>query len=105
MSKTTTGTNMEQESYLSLEHSCKGDEILTEEAAKILVNTEFGFEASRIKILTEVKTYSSVGGRLVEKSTYTRKPLYASTDWNYVRFDVNGFKYEMIDGELYFYYD
>lgn len=106
MAKTTTGTNLEQESYLKLEQSCSGcEEILTEAAAKILINKEFGFEASRIRIYTEVKTYENVGGRLVGKDTYTRKPLYASTDWNYIRFNVAGFQYEMIDGSLYFYYD
>lgn len=34
---------------------------------------------------------------------YKREPLYASTDWNYVRFDVNDVEYEYINGQLMLY--
>lgn len=35
---------------------------------------------------------------------YDREPCYGSTDWNYVRFDVNGIEYEYINGQLVMYW-
>lgn len=35
--------------------------------------------------------------------TYDREPLYESTDWNYVRFDVCGMTYEYVNGQLVMY--
>ena len=35
--------------------------------------------------------------------TYEREPLYESTDWNYVRFDVCGMAYEYVNGQLMMY--
>jgi len=34
-----------------------------------------------------------------------REPLYCASDWNYARFDVNGWQYEMINGGLHQYYN
>jgi hypothetical protein len=99
-------SNMSAADYAKLEKA--GDE-MTEERAKIIVNNIFGFEASRIIIIYEVEVDTTEAGatRLTYKSVL-RKPLYCSTDWNYVRFNIRGcagpWYYEMINGELRFVY-
>ncbi len=57
------------------------DEEITEEAARIKVCEEFGFEASRVKIIG---------------SAY-----YDATDWNYIRFNCAGWAWLMRNGEIY----
>jgi hypothetical protein len=54
---------------------------ITKERAVLEVNTEWGFEASRVKILG---------------STY-----YESTDWNWIRFNCAGMAWLMCNGQLY----
>jgi len=101
------GTNMSQSDYMALAddtNRAPSTDELTEEQAKILVNEWFGFEASRIEIISEVKTYIKDGRYIKEYQTFDRKPQYAATDWNYVRFNVNNWYYEMINGQLYPYY-
>lgn len=52
-----------------------------EECAKLLINSEWGFEASRIKILGT--------------------PYYESTDWNFICFRCGPYDWLMRNGELY----
>lgn len=103
------GTNMSQECYERLLESCTGHNgdprVMGEEEAKQLVADEFGFAPERIEIITTVHTYEvNKHRRLREAATYTRQPLYDATDWNYVRFDVQGagnvWYYEMVNGDL-----
>lgn len=102
------GTNMTQADYIKLadEHNTHTPEtwVMTEDEAKIYINREFGFEASRIKIISEVHNYRKEGNCCVEHQTFTRKPQYCATDYNYVRFDVNNWYYEIVNGQLYQYY-
>ena len=91
----TAGTHLTEEEYQKL------DADISEMEAKARINQEFGFEFGRIRIVTEVKTYRREDHRLYPDKTYTRKPQYESTDWNYIRFDCAGWSWEMIDGELY----
>ena len=99
------GTNMSQADY---ERLCGRVDIktwkMTDEAAKILVNDEFGFEVSRIKIISEVETYIKEGNTAKVYQKFTRPPQYCATDYNYVRFNVGIWQYEMINGSLHFYY-
>ena len=108
------GTNMEQEKYLDLEKTaeqlvgrCDSSTVFTDAEAKVLINSEFGFETSRIKILKEGEIdVTEKGDRYTKLEKVPRKPVYASTDWNYIRFNIrlgNGreWYYEMINGHLH----
>lgn len=57
------------------------DTEITTEQAVVEVNQEWGFEASRVKILDN--------------------PYYESTDWNWIRFDCAGMTWLMCNGQLY----
>lgn len=81
------GSHMEADDYENLKRSA---EIMTDTEAAIFVNKNFGFEASRIEILHEREVNATEGGShylKIEKAEGL--PLYASTDWNYVRFNVH----------------
>jgi hypothetical protein len=60
------------------------NEITTAEAI-LEVNSEWGFEASRVKILGT--------------------PYYESTDWNFIRFDCAHMTWLMRNGQLYQVYE
>jgi hypothetical protein len=96
-------SNMSVADYAKLE---KASEEMTDAEAKILVNDEFGFEVSRIKILREAEIDTTEPGakRLTHRKV-PRKSMYCATDWNYIRFDVRGsaatWQYEMINAQLY----
>lgn len=99
-----TGTNLPQEEYEKVEM------IIAETSPKFdavkFVADEWRFQEEYIRIVKTVHTYEkNRHGVLRVKDTYEREPFYASTDWNYVRFDVNDMHYEVVNGELYFYYD
>lgn len=93
------GTHLPEEEYKKL------DAEISEVEAKAYINREFGFEFGRIEIITEVKTYYAENHRIYPDKTYTRKPQYEATDFNYIRFNCAGWKWEMIDGDLYPYED
>ena len=97
------GTQMSQHDYAKL---CGdgGEWIMTEDEAKVWINNEFGFEASRIKIIAEVTTYYKDGNTCKPYQIYARTPQYCATDYNYARFNVNNYYYEAINGQLYQYY-
>lgn len=96
-----TGTNMEQVRY---EHLASSGRKMTDQEAREFIAEECGFSAEKIDILHESKTYEvNKHHRLRVSGTFSRNPVYESTDWNYVRFDCAGFMYELINGELYFY--
>ena len=57
------------------------DTEITTERAVVEVNQEWGFEASRVKILDN--------------------PYYESTDWNWIRFNCAGMSWLMCNGSLY----
>lgn len=96
-----TGTNMEQDRY---EHLASSGRKMTDQEAREFIAEECGFSAEKIDILHEAKTYAVNKHHLLRVSgTFSRNPVYESTDWNYVRFDCADFMYELINGELYFY--
>ena len=106
------GTNMSQEDYERLETAAKAlvghcdvSSLLTDSEAAMLVNSEFGFEASRIVILHEAEiVISEPGAQYLKFEKVPRMPLYDSTDWNYVRFNVRAcaceWYFEMVNGDL-----
>ena len=101
-----TGTQMPQDKYLTLERF--GD-IMTDEKATEWITEEFGFKPEAVKIKAKVQTYEVNRHHIMrDGETYERKPIYCSTDWNYVRFNVVGnttWQYEAINGELHQYID
>ena len=104
---------MTQEDYTRLEKAARADyergsghSVLTDEEAILLINKEFGFEASKIEILHKAELdITEPGARYVKTEQAARPPMYASTDWNYVRFNVHcrpaTWYYEMINAQLY----
>ncbi len=56
-------------------------EAITEDRAKVLLNSEFGFEVSRLELLGT--------------------PYYGATDWNFIRFRCGRYDWLMRDSELY----
>lgn len=105
MEKYIAGTHMSQEDYLNLAADCNYSEQPSEYEFKSFINRNFGFEFSRIEIKQSVDTFYSENHRLRKAATYERKPLYSASDWNYIRFDVMGNQWEIINGQLYFYED
>lgn len=97
------GTNMSEADYQELYKD--GLSEMTEPEAKMLINVEFGFEASRIKIINDVETFVKNGFYTKKYQSFKRKPQYFSSDYNYVRFNVDSYQYEMVNGELIPYYD
>jgi hypothetical protein len=90
---------------------CSGNSVekpngyLSDEEAKILINNEFGFEASRIKILHEAEiVVSEPGSAYLKFDKVPRRPVNESTDWNYIRFNIRGcageLYFEMVNGDL-----
>ena len=96
-----TGTNMEQERY---EHLVRSGRKMTDQEAREFIADECGFSADKITIHHKASTYEvNKHHRLRVAAEYNRDPVYASTDWNYVRFDCAHFMYELVNGELRFY--
>lgn len=95
------GTNMDQSRYEQLASAGK---VMSEQEAIELIAAECGFSPKKIRIVPKVSTYEANKYHQMRKSnTYTRQPVYCSTDWNYVRFDCANFLYELVNGELQFY--
>ena len=88
--------------YTRLLHGCKPME---KEAAAELVADEFGFKKECVYVLDKVPVYKkNRHGQIKAFGCEDRPPVYASTDWNYIRFDVivkgQTFSWEMVNGEL-----
>ena len=95
--------NVSQEEYDRLANS-GGTIDLDDESARQLVAREFGFDPSKIVIQRSVPQYEIDQHRRLRKvGEIAREPQYNATDWNYVRFDVCGWEYEMYNGSLKFY--
>jgi len=106
---TNCGTNMSQDRYEELMESCTGHHgdphVMSEDEARQLVAEEFGFDPERVEIIAAVHTYEvNKHQRLQKAATYTCRPLYDATDYNYVRFNIRcagaTWTYEMVSGEL-----
>ena len=73
-------------------------------AAKKFVVDSFGFNPDRVLIMDEYpKQEINRHGKIrnAKGEFYARKPLYESTDYNYILFSCAGIDYECVDGELY----
>ena len=73
------------------------------EAARVIKRDE---SEDLIQIITELKTYEvNKYNQLRQTETVIRKPVYNATDWNYIRFNVQSWQYEVINGQLEQYCD
>ena len=97
------GTNMSEEEYAILARD--GTELNDLDALR-RVYEECGFDMARIHIVEKVCCYEANKHHECRVSReYSRRPFWGSTDWNYIRFDVGNFQWELVNGELMPYYD
>lgn len=97
------GTRMTQRDYVKLRED-RFTKTMTDEEAANFIAEELGFNAERVRIIRKAETYEvNKHHRMRVAETYEREPLYESTDWNYVRFDVCGMTYEYVNGQLELY--
>lgn len=97
------GTWMAQRDYVKLRED-RFTKTMTDEEAANFIAEELGFDPKKVKIIPTVETFeSNKYHRMRVAVRYKRESLYSSTDWNYVRFDVNGIEYEYVNGQLELY--
>jgi hypothetical protein len=95
-------TAMPQADYVEL---AKHDDPMTDEQAIARIADEFGFTPEKIKIVRTVGFYEiNRHGKIRLRGEHSRPPVWASTDWNYIRFNVCGTAYECVNGEIQLYY-
>lgn len=98
-------SHMSQDRYADLRKSC-GTEVFSQSRAAVWIEHEFGFSYSKIRVFVSIPEYEINRHRQIRKiGLVSREPAYNATDWNYVRFDVCGLQYEVVNGELYQYCD
>lgn len=69
---------------------------------KDMISQEFGFAREYIQIQRQLPVLEINKYRQLRKTgqMIQRDPLYNATDWNYAAFEVRGYCYEMVNGEL-----
>ena len=98
-------SRMSQEDYDALKAQMDTD-IFGQAKAAVWVSEEFGFEYGKIRVCFEIPEYQkSRDGDIRKCGTVDRLPVYNATDWNYIRFDVVGWQWEVVNGQLYQYND
>lgn len=98
-------SQMKDEEYLKLKQA-GGTEELSDQTARERIGQEFGFRIDLIHIHRTIPKYEwNRHNRIRRNGERDRPPVYNATDWNYCRFDVSGWKYEVINGQLYQYSD
>lgn len=97
------GTNMTEQEYQRLAEDTAP---MQETYAIRRIAQDWGFNEGCITLVDTVETYEVNKHHTCRVSgTYSRPPIWAATDWNYIRFDVCGNQWEIVDGELMPYYD
>lgn len=98
--------NVSQADYKRLEAS--DAKKLSDEEAKDIIASEFGFDPSKIYIVHKVyKKEINRHGQIRRAGTIERKALFDVWDWNYICFNVVGnttMGYEMYNGQLQMYW-
>jgi len=98
--------NVSQADYTKLADGAEGgrcSHYMTDDEAKEWVCDEFGFNPAKVTILHEVYAYEiNRHGQLRRTGKMLdRRPVYCATDYQYIRFDVNGcWMYECWNDEL-----
>lgn len=97
------GTNMSEHEYQLLADDTAP---MSELDAIRRIAQECGFDMSCIHLVQTVETFDkNKYGKCRVSGSYSRLPVWASTDWNYIRFQVCGNQWEIVNGELMPYYD
>ena len=97
------GTNMSEHDYQLL---ADDEPPLSELDAIRHIYEECGFDMAHIKIVKTVNTYDvNKHHKCRISGEFSRLPVWSSTDWNYIRFDVAGLQWELVNGDLRQYYD
>lgn len=87
--------NVRQKDYEELRNT-NFTKKLTDEEATEYINRYFGFEKGRIRVIHEVPVYEINRHNVLRQvGVEKRDPLYASSDWNYIRFDCADMAYEL----------
>lgn len=98
-------SRMNQLQYESLRKS-GSTKVLGISDAATWIAEEFGFSYPDIKVLNSIPLYEINRHRQIRKSgEVKRDPAYNAADWNYVRFDIKGWQYEVVNGTLFKYCD
>ena len=96
------GTNMSEKEYAEL---ADDEPPLSDLEAIRRVHKECGFDMAYIQIVTTVQTFDkNKHGKCRISGTYNRQPVWSSSDWNYIRFNVADMQWEIVNGELQAYY-
>lgn len=96
------GTHMEESDYRKLAEMCDTKH-MSEAEARLFIGANLGFDPLRVKIVHVVNDYYRDGSSLRARNAYFRDSQYNASDWNYFRFDVCGWQYEYVNGDLVFY--
>lgn len=97
------GTNMSEREYQLLADDTAP---MSELDAIRRITQECGFDMACIELVQTVETFDkNKYGKCRVSGSYSRLPVWASTDWNYIRFQVCGNQWEIVNGELMAYYD
>lgn len=93
--------NVSQNDYNALAQAA-GTRKLSDEEAKEMLYSQYGFAKEKITILHTVPKYEVNRHRKLRKvGEFERVPLYNSTDWNYIRFDCGCMTYELFNDSLF----
>jgi hypothetical protein len=96
------GTNMSEREYQLLADDTAP---MSELDAIRRIAKECGFDMACIHLVQTVETFDkNKYGKCRVSGSYSRLPVWASTDWNYIRFQVCGNQWEIVNGELQAYY-
>lgn len=97
------GTNMSEHEYQLL---ADDEPPLSDLDAIRHIYEECGFDMAQITIVKTVHTYDvNKHHKCRVREEFSRLPVWSSTDWNYIRFDVAGLQWELVNGDLKQYYD
>ena len=92
------GTNMIEREYQILADDTPP---MSEKEAMYRIHNMCGFDMEHIRIVEHVHTYEvNKHHKLRVKDTYSRRPVWSASDWNYIRFNVCGHQWEIVNGEL-----
>lgn len=97
------GTNMSEHDYQLL---ADDEPPLSDLDAIRHIYEECGFDMAHITIVKTVHTYDvNKHHKCRVRGEFSRLPVWSSTDWNYIRFDVACLQWELVNGDLKQYYD
>lgn len=82
-----------------------GVEVLTAEKATELIAKDLGFDPDKIHICLDAPRLQKNRHRQIrEQGIKERFPLWFASDYHYIRFEVRGYTYELIDGDIHVVY-